>query len=49
VVIKKILSEEKMNLYGWAMTLALFTVFYNIIEGLVSVYFGLKDEVLSLF
>lgn len=28
--------------------LAMFTVFYNIVEGLVSVYFGVKDETLSL-
>ena len=27
----------------------LFTIFYNIVEGLVSVYFGVKDETLSLF
>ena len=32
-----------------ARFLALFTVFYNLVEGLVSVYFGLKDETLSLF
>lgn len=49
MVIKKILSEEKTNLYRWARMLALFTIFYNIVEGLVSVYFGVKDETLSLF
>lgn len=49
MVIKKILNEEKTNLYRWARMLALFTIFYNIIEGLVSVYFGVKDETLSLF
>lgn len=49
MVIKKILSGEKTNLYKWAKTLALFTIFYNIIEGLASVYFGVKDETLSLF
>ncbi len=32
-----------------AVILAVITVFYNIIEGLVSVYFGYKDETLSLF
>ncbi len=49
MAIDKILSEEKTGLYRWAKILALFTVFYNIIEGLVSVYFGVKDETLSLF
>ena len=49
VIIKKIISNEKTNLYKWARMLALFTVFYNIIEGLVSVYFGVKDETLTLF
>jgi divalent metal cation (Fe/Co/Zn/Cd) transporter len=42
------LSEEKRILYHWALVLAMLTVFYNIAEGLVSVYFGLKDETLSL-
>jgi len=49
MVIKKIFSKEKTSLYRWAKMLALFSVFYNIIEGLVSVYFGIKDETLSLF
>ncbi len=46
---KNRMSEEKTNLYRLAKTLALITVFYNIIEGLASVYFGVKDETLSLF
>lgn len=36
-------------LYRWASALALITVFYNIAEGLVSVFFGLEDESMSLF
>jgi divalent metal cation (Fe/Co/Zn/Cd) transporter len=32
-----------------ALVLAIITVFYNVIEGLVSVYFGVSDESLSLF
>jgi len=36
-------------LYKWAYILALVTVFYNIIEGGVSVGFGMKDETISLF
>jgi divalent metal cation (Fe/Co/Zn/Cd) transporter len=32
-----------------ALWLALFTIFYNLAEGLVSVYFGAHDEALTLF
>lgn len=45
---ENLLSDEKRSLYKWALALAMFTVFYNIVEGLVSVYFGVKDETLSL-
>ena len=37
------------KLYTWASALALITIFYNIAEGLVSVFFGLEDESMSLF
>lgn len=36
-------------LYVRASALALFTIVYNIIEGMVSVWFGVADETLSLF
>jgi len=32
-----------------AIVLAYITIFYNLAEGIVSVYFGLEDETLSLF
>lgn len=32
-----------------ALVLAIFTIIFNIIEGLVSIYFGLKDDALTLF
>jgi divalent metal cation (Fe/Co/Zn/Cd) transporter len=32
-----------------ALWLALFTIFYNLVEGGVSVYFGAQDETLTLF
>ncbi len=32
-----------------AFILSLITIFYNVIEGVVSVYFGSKDETLALF
>ena len=42
-----IASEQK--LYRQAYWLSLFTIFYNIIEGLVSMILGYADETLSLF
>jgi len=41
--------QNKPKLYAWAYALALITIFYNIVEGLVSVYFGLEDETMALF
>lgn len=43
------LIQKKANLYKWASALALITIFYNIIEGIVSVFFGLKDGTIALF
>ena len=43
------MNKEKTLLYKWANVLALITIFYNILEGLVSVYFGVADETLALF
>jgi divalent metal cation (Fe/Co/Zn/Cd) transporter len=37
------------HLWNKALLLAIITVLYNILEGLVSVYFGASDETLSLF
>src|SRR5664279_4442698 len=37
------------KLYNVAFGLALFTIAYNILEGLVSIWFGIKDETLTLF
>ncbi len=37
------------NLYKAAFKLAIFTISYNIIEGLVSMWFGYSDETLTLF
>jgi len=44
--------KTKMNeqkLYSKAYALSLFTIFYNIVEGLVSMILGYEDETLSLF
>jgi hypothetical protein len=42
-------SHKTRSLYQWASVLALITIFYNIGEGLVSVFFGLEDESFALF
>ena len=42
-------EKEVAVLYKWASALALFTIFYNIAEGSISVGFGLGDETVSLF
>jgi hypothetical protein len=44
------LSQTSTNqFWKYALWLALFTIFYNIAEGLVSIYFGAQDETLTLF
>jgi divalent metal cation (Fe/Co/Zn/Cd) transporter len=41
--------EARASLYSRAIHLALFTIGYNLIEGLVSVFFGLEDGTVALF
>ena len=41
--------ELKSKLYKTAYMLAIITILFNILEGLVSVFFGVKDETLTLF
>ena len=44
------LTQSTTNKYWtYALWLALFTIFYNLAEGLVSVFFGISDEALTLF
>jgi divalent metal cation (Fe/Co/Zn/Cd) transporter len=43
------MSSERNRFYRRAEFLALLTVFYNIAEGLVSVWFGVSDETFALF
>jgi len=39
-----------MNRYwAYALWLAVFTIFYNLLEGLISISFGISDEALTLF
>lgn len=42
-------DPEQKRFYRYALWLAFFTIFYNAVEGLVSVYFGAQDEALTLF
>jgi len=42
------MGTKEKRLYKMAYRLSLFTIFYNIIEGLVSVILGYKDETLTL-
>lgn len=42
-------SSNPDKLWRAALWLAIITVFYNIVEGIVSVYFGESDKTLSLF
>jgi divalent metal cation (Fe/Co/Zn/Cd) transporter len=41
--------NPEQRLYRSAYLLSLFTIFYNVIEGLVSMILGYEDETLSLF
>ncbi len=43
------MKQKEPDLYKLASVLALITIFYNILEGLVSVFFGIKDETIALF
>jgi divalent metal cation (Fe/Co/Zn/Cd) transporter len=45
----EIFKTENTQLYKWALDLAIFTIFYNIAEGLVSTYMGYEDGSLALF
>jgi divalent metal cation (Fe/Co/Zn/Cd) transporter len=42
-------NHATRRLYAMASALALITIFYNIVEGLVSVFFGIEDESFALF
>jgi divalent metal cation (Fe/Co/Zn/Cd) transporter len=43
------ISYSKQHLYKIAFGLAIFTIVYNLAEGLISIYLGYKDESLTLF
>jgi len=43
------MTSQTARLYRIAMGLAIFTIVYNILEGIVSIWFGISDESLTLF
>jgi len=42
-------NTQRESFYKWANALALMTIFYNLIEGIVSVFFGYEDGTVALF
>ena len=42
-------ESQRNRFYNFALWLAIFTIVYNLLEGLVSIYFGAQDEALTLF
>ena len=42
------LPKDKAGLYRLASALAIITILYNLIEGFISIYFGLQDETIAL-
>jgi divalent metal cation (Fe/Co/Zn/Cd) transporter len=42
-------NRGKTLFYRWATILALVTIFYNLMEGLVSMFFGYEDGTVALF
>jgi divalent metal cation (Fe/Co/Zn/Cd) transporter len=44
------IGQKSLNrTWQFALLLALFTILYNLLEGLVSIYFGTQDETITLF
>ncbi|MBD3610455.1 MAG: hypothetical protein HUJ30_07885 [Gammaproteobacteria bacterium] len=41
-------TEPRQQLLNLALMLAIFTVLYNIVEGIVAIWFGIEDETLTL-
>jgi divalent metal cation (Fe/Co/Zn/Cd) transporter len=44
-----LMNSKEVKLYKQAYLLSLFTIFYNVIEGIVSMSLGYADETLTLF
>ena len=44
-----LVTPDKKVLYKWAFALAIFTIIYNLAEGIIATYLGFEDESLALF
>jgi hypothetical protein len=44
-----ITNKRSKKLYSIALALAVFTILYNLIEGIIATWFGYEDETLTLF
>jgi divalent metal cation (Fe/Co/Zn/Cd) transporter len=42
-------ASEQKSLYAMAFFLAIFTIVYNLVEGIIATYFGYQDESVTLF
>ncbi len=42
-------EDRTIQLFNYALWLGIFTIAYNLIEGIVSIHFGVADESLTLF
>jgi len=42
-------TSQQSRFWNYALWLAFFTIFYNLAEGLISIFFGYSDEALTLF
>src|SRR6187401_1523012 len=46
---EQISSSSEKKLYSIALALAIFTIVYNLAEGIIATWFGYEDETLTLF
>lgn len=44
-----ILPDQQKKWYDYAFALAIFTILYNLAEGIIATWFGFEDETLALF
>ena len=42
-------SSQEKKLYDIALALGVFTILYNLVEGIIATWFGIEDETLALF
>src|SRR5690349_21984871 len=42
-------ATTERKLYSFALVLAVFTIVYNLAEGIIATWFGYEDETLTLF